>query len=309
MSTNTSGNSRTFGIEITPSRLIAVALKNGDKVSLFQAERVESADPPREIAEFVQSAVEKFGECKAIGVAVPGLIDPISSRVAHSVRMPENMDIDFRSLFSQIGLHVRLENDANAAAFGEYLLGAGRGAGSMFYATIDVGVGGSFIFDGKIWRGSAGFAGEFGYVAINEDGLRLEDVASVENIVRRTRERFNRDSTSSLGKMQEEEIGIDEIISAANEGDDLAVLMLARTGNYIGTAIASVINLLNVEKIVLGGKVMHAGGHILDSITQRASELSFEPAFSATKIVLGELGIEAAATGAALLASAGDLNH
>ena len=77
-----------------------------------------------------------------------------------------------------------VENDANAAAYGEFLLGAGRGSRNMFYATIGTGVGGAIIFDGKIWRGASGFAGEFGHIAIDSEGLKLEDVASIRNIVR-----------------------------------------------------------------------------------------------------------------------------
>jgi predicted NBD/HSP70 family sugar kinase len=79
--------------------------------------------------------------------------------------------------------------------------------------------------------------------------------------------------------------------------------MLERTGTYIGTAIASVINLLNVEKVVLGGEVMEAGGVVLQSIVRRARERSFQPSFDATGIYAAELGADAAPIGAALLAT------
>jgi len=79
--------------------------------------------------------------------------------------------------------------------------------------------------------------------------------------------------------------------------------MLQRTGNYVGTAIASVINLLNIEKIIVGGEIMLAGHIVLDSIIRRARELSFTPSFNSTRIVAGELGLNAAAVGAALLAN------
>lgn len=303
MAPGSSGDTLAIGIEINSKKLLAVAVENGRVADRLEAERIGSADAAREISEFSLQAVERFGRPRYVGVALPGLIDHAAGRVAHSERMPENMNIDFRSILQSIELDVRLENDANAAAYGEYRFGAARGASSLFYATIDLGVGGAFVLDGQIWRGFAGFAGEFGYIAIDEDGLRLEDVASVENIARRTRERLNRDSTSSLGRLSEEEIGISEIINAADEGDDLAVLMLSRTGTYIGTAVATVINLLNVEMIVLGGQVMRAGSHILDAIISRAADLSFEPAFSATTILKGQLGDDAAAIGSALIAS------
>jgi glucokinase len=132
--------------------------------------------------------------------------------------------------------------------------------------------------------------------------MRLEDVASTASIVRRTRIRFHQDSTSSLNKLDEQKIRISDIVSAAARGDDFAQLMLQRTGVYVGTAIASVINLLNIERIVVGGEIMEAAEVVLDAIIRRARELSFAPSFNSTKIVAGELHENAAAVGAALLA-------
>ena len=162
-------------------------------------------------------------------------------------------------------------------------------------------MGGAFIFGGEIWRGVSGFAGEFGYVPINSEGMRLEEVASTANILRRTRSRFHQDSTSSLNKLGEESITLTDIIAAAGEDDDFAQMMLERTGVYVGTAIASVINLLNPERIVVGGEIMQAKQLVLDAIIERARELSFAPSFDAASIVEGELGDYAAAAGAALL--------
>jgi glucokinase len=173
----------------------------------------------------------------------------------------------------------------------------------MFYITLGTGIGGALIFDGKIWRGASGFAGEFGQIAVNSDGMKLEDVASAANIVRRTRNRFHQDSTSSLSGFNEKEIRLADVISAAQNDDDFARLMLKRTGTYVGTAVAGVINLLNIEKIVVGGKIMQAANIVLDAIIYRAKELSFAPSFEATQIVESELGENAAAVGVALMSA------
>jgi glucokinase len=129
-------------------------------------------------------------------------------------------------------------------------------------------------------------------------------MASTANIVRRTRSRFNRDSTSSLGKLPEERIGIADIVRAADEGDEFARLMLERTGTYVGTAIANVINLLNLETIVVGGEITGAKDIVVEAITNRAKELSFARAFAQTTILAGTAGDNAAAIGAALIARA-----
>lgn len=257
-----------------------------------------------QLGAFIKELRTDFGDFETVGVAVPGLVDQNTQRVAFSAHIPEHSEIDLaRELQDAAGVRTIIENDANAAAYGEFKLGAGRGSSNMFYATLGSGVGGAFIFDGKVWRGKAGFAGEFGYVAINSEGMRIEDVASSANIVRRTKSRLKQDSTSSLSSLEAESIGIAEIIAAAETEDDLTQMMLERTGEYVGTAIATVINLLNVEIIVIGGEIMDARHLVLDAVINRAKELSFGPSFDSTRIVSSELGRNAAAVGVALIAN------
>ena len=113
---------------------------------------------------------------------------------------------------------------------------------------------------------------------------------------------MRQDNTSSLSSIDEYSLKLSDILSAAEVEDDLAKMMLERTGDYVGTAIASVINLLNIETIVLGGELMEAGNHVLDAVVSRARELSFGPSFANTRLLAGTLGRNAAAAGAALIA-------
>jgi glucokinase len=303
---NSDGSHKAIGIEVTSSEYIAVCLAADGSVT--GTERIPVSDPNESVSEVVRYAgelKERFSPA-SVGVAVPGLIRRETSRVAYSARFPAHEGIDIASkIKTATGLETVVENDANAAAFAEYKLGAGRGSKHMFYATIGTGVGGGFIIDGRIWHGAAGFAGEFGYVAVNSDGMRLEEVASGENIVRRTRARLHQDNTSSLNRVREQFLTIEEILGAAVADDDFARLMLERTGNYIGTAVASVINLLNIETVVIGGPTMLAGNVLLNAIIRSARELSFSPSFESTLILAGELGERAAASGAALLSIKG----
>lgn len=293
-----------LGVEVSSNFLRAVAVSADGSVSEPVVEpRFDGSDPLDRIVGFISSAIEKLGPVDSIGIAIPGLINRQNGGVAYSVNIPETSSLNIaEAVVGALNLPVTLENDANAAAIAEYSLGAGKGSSSMFYATIGDGVGGAFILDGKLWEGFGGFAGEFGYIAIDSEGTRLEDVASTANIVRRTQSRFNRDSTSSLGKVPEERFGIAEIIKAVEEGDEFAKLMLERTGMYVGTAVANVINLLNVETIVVGGEITGAGEVVVEGIMNRAKELSFTRAFEQTKILSGTVGENAAAIGAALIA-------
>ncbi|MGD9563644.1 MAG: ROK family protein [Pyrinomonadaceae bacterium] len=295
---------KSLGIEVSSSVLNCVYVDRGGAIEkTFRKGFDVSAGTVEQVADLVREVQGEVGEVESIGLAVPGLIHGETKRVAFSVSMPSHAEVDLaRGVSDATGLPTTVENDANAAAYGEFRLGAGRESRNLFYATLGEGVGGAFIFDGEIWRGRAGFAGEFGYLAINSDGVRLEDVASSANIVRRTRDRMHQDSTSSLSSLDESKLTLADILSAAGTDDDLAIMMLERTGEFIGTAIANVINLLNVETVVLGGELMEAGHYVLDAVLARARQLSFAPSFVGTRIVTGTLGRNAAAAGSALIA-------
>jgi glucokinase len=251
----------------------------------------------------------------AMGIAVPGLVNRQIDQVVVSRDLPTTVREDLHSEFTRAtGLRVEIENDANAAAYGEYKVGAGRGSRDLFYMTIGKGIGGAIILDGKLWTGATGFAGEIGHITIDSEGMEcvcgntgcLETVASAPSIVRRAQERLFRDSTSSLSRLGlNRNFSADDVAHEANEGDDFALMMIERTGRYIGTGVATVINLLNIERIVLGGGVMDAGELILNPIINEARRRAFQPCFDVTQIVAATLGKEAVAIGAAMLARDG----
>ncbi len=294
---------RLVGIEISASTINAAVIGENDAVVVTRSVPVNDAESAvSQLIELARELTDEFDGFERIGVALPGLVDRPSGRVAYSANIPKHSEVDLvNEIRAATNLSVSIENDANAAAYGEFRLGAGRGSQNIFYATLGEGVGGAFIFNGLVWRGASGFAGEFGYVTINSGRMKLEEVASAANIIRRTRARLHQDSTSSLNRIDEEAITLTDIIAAAEKEDDFAQMMLERTGMYVGTAIAGVINLLNIEKIVVGGEIMQAKHLVLDAITARARELSFKPAFESTSMAEGGLGVNAAAIGAALI--------
>ena len=291
------------GIEVTGSIFRAVRLDAGGNIAdTHRSPMVKGEDSAPQLVNFVKELNEKFGYFDRLGITVPGLIDRDSKRVKFSTYFPEHERIDLLGELEKVTKQkIFIENDANAAAYAEYNLGAGRGNRDMFYITLGLGIGGALIFDGNIWRGASGFAGEFGHIAINSDGMKLEDVASAANIIRRTKNRFHQDHTSSLRYLREEEIQISDVVREAQRGDDFARMMLERTGTFVGTAVSTVINLLNIEKVVVGGDIVQADHLVLDAIIRRAKEFSFTPSFNTTEILQGELGDNATAIGAALL--------
>jgi glucokinase len=254
------------------------------------------------------------GRVAGIGIGVPGLVNRKTGRIEVLPSLPELSSIDVAAAISEkTHVPVVIDNDANAAAYGELQVGAARGRGDVFYVSLGAGIGAGIVIDGKIYRGATGFAGEFGHITIDPEGIEcacgnvgcLETICSGPNIVRRTRERLYRDRTSSLSRLaipRNRELTAEDIAHAAKEGDEMAQVMMERTGMFLGIALAAVINLLNVEMIVMGGGVMEAGDLILKPTVKEARRRAFPPSFNSCDIVIAKLAPSAGLIGAALLA-------
>ncbi len=263
--------------------------------------------------EILKSDSRSGGRAAAVGMGVPGLVNRKTSRIEVMPNLPELSHLDIISdLAAETGLPVMIDNDANAAAYAELQVGAARGLREVFFVTLGTGIGAGLIINGQIYRGALGFAGEFGHMTIDPEGIEcgcgnigcLETIASGPNIVRRTRERLYRDRTSSLSRLavpRDREFTAEDIARAAREGDEMAQVMMERTGMFLGIAIAAVINLLNVEMVVMGGGVMDAGDLILKPTIKETRRRAFPPSFNGSSIVIAELGPSAGMIGAALL--------
>jgi glucokinase len=310
---NSSGSGSSFlGIDLaSPTMRAALVNANGEVIER-RGSPIEADKLVTEVAAIVKELQGSHPDIAALGIAIPGLVNRQTDRVIASRDLPSTVREELHSEFMEAtGLRVEIENDANAAAYGEYVVGAGRGSRDMFYVTIGDGIGGALILDGKLWTGASGFAGEVGHITIDTEGIEcecgnmgcLETVASGPNIVRRANERLHRDGTSSLSRLAiNKDFTAADLAHEANNGDDFSLMMIERTGKYIGTGVASVLNLLNIVKIVLGGGVMDAGDLILNPIIQEAKRRAFQPCFEATQIVAAALGPDAVSIGVAMLA-------
>jgi glucokinase len=311
--TNSAQSGQNFiGIDLCAPNLRAAIVTSDGAVIERREAPLDRERVVEQVAQIVNELRALAPDIKSVGVAIPGLVDRFSDRVLASTELPTVVrEAVHAELMKAAGLRVELENDANAAAYGEYIVGAGRGSRNMFYMSIGKGIGGAIILDGKLWAGASGLAGEVGHMTIDTEGIEcvcgntgcLETVASAPNIVRRAQERLDRDSTSSLSRLAlNKEFTADDVAREAMNDDDFSLMMIERTGKYIGTGVANVINLLNIECIVLGGGVMDAGDLILRPVIEEAKRRAFQPCFEATRIVAATLGQDASAVGAAMLA-------
>lgn len=271
--------------------------------------------------EIVRALVNAARECEiqctphgrkisAVSVAVPGTVDFEEGVV---VKAPNVPCLDgFRlsaALRSELQLPAVVENDANAAAVGEMWQGAGRRYSHLVCVTLGTGVGGGIILDGKLWRGVDGSAGEIGHIGVDPFagvpctcGSRgcLEVYASATAIVRMTRETQPRYPTSILHKV--DTLTSQKIYEAGLQGDELALEVLRRMGVYLGIGLASLVNLLNPEIIVIGGGVSDGWELFEKHMNQQVRERAFPLPAQRVKITRAECGDDAGLLGAARLA-------
>lgn len=269
---------------------------------------------PDAVADAVADLVGRFSPLPpgAVGVAVPG---PLSVRDG-VVFEPPNLrgwrEVPLRRMLEE-RLHrpVVLENDANAAALGEWWRGAGRGSRHLVYVTVSTGVGGGLVLEGRLYRGAGDTAGEIGHVVVDPTGPvcscgrrgHLEGIASGPAIARWTEEQLRAGRPSVLAGRKG--LSAREVAEAAEAGDGLAREAFARAGRYLGWAVAGLLNLLNPEVVVLGGGVVRAGRWLLDPLREAARESSFERPWRAARIVTAGLSGRAGLVGAAYVAMRG----
>lgn len=223
----------------------------------------------KSIRTVVKKAELSLKEIKRIGVGSPGPLSIKKGIVYQTSNLPfENFPI-VDMLESRINIPVVLENDANAAALGEKLFGAGIDSEVMVYITISTGIGGGLIFNEKVFHGSNDGAGEVGHMIIEPAGPTcgfgqhrgcLEAMASGTAITRNVKAELKKNSDKNLKKYKGKikDINGADIAKAAQAGDKLAQKVYQEAGKYLGIGVANLINLFNPDTIVFGGGVMKA---------------------------------------------------
>jgi glucokinase len=255
-------------------------------------------------------SVPANGSIRAVSVVVPGTVNIQDGVVIKAPNVP-SLD-GFRlaaALKSELEWPTILENDANAAAIGEMWRGAGRTCKTIICVTLGTGVGGGIILDGKLWRGVDGSAAEIGHIGVDPFvgvpcacGSRgcLEVYASATAIVRMTREARPRYPHSLLHTS--EDLSSVKIYEAGMQGDELALEVFRRMGVYLGIGLATLINLLNPEMIIIGGGLANGWDLFEKHMHQQVIERAFPLPARRVRIVPAECGDDAGLLGAAWLA-------
>jgi glucokinase len=270
---------------------------------------------PERLVESIARAVVEVKDGFEVGgacLAVAGLILSQENKVIFSPNLHTVEGIPLKDeLEPRIGVPLTVENDANAAAWGEFRFGAGRDVDHLVFVTLGTGVGGGVISHDVLLRGAQGSGGELGHVTIHATGPRcacgnrgcLEALASGTAISRRARELASEMPGSALGRLAvERKILGEDVTKLAREGDELALSVLEEAGRWLGIGLAGFVNIFNPEVIAVGGGVMAAGELILESAREEVRLRARPPSRDLVEIMEATLGPESGVLGAAALA-------
>lgn len=250
-----------------------------------------------------------------VGVGAPGPMSHAQGVIHSAPNLPGFVNLPLRDRFSQLcGLPVVLENDANAAAYGEFVAGAGQGTRNLVMLTLGTGIGGGIVLDGRLWRGAFDNAGEVGHMILIPDGRAcpcgqrgcLERYASANAVAERLAEAVRAGEPSRLqSKVQTNEpFDARDVLAAADAGDTLANRIWDETCFYLALAALNLRHLLNPELVVFAGGLINAGQRLLDLVSAHFDRASWKIAPDAPRLAFATLGTNAGTIGAAALARA-----
>jgi len=310
---------RYVGIDLGGTNLKLGLVSADGKVLRRLSSPTQAKHGPAHVLERMAQAVRDL--CKAagigledvaaVGAAAPGPLDTKEGVVLFAPNMPGWRNIHVRdALVKALNRPVVVENDANAAGYGEFRCGAGRTVRDMIILTLGTGLGGGIIIGGRMFRGHTDTGAELGHTVIKYGGRRcgcgitgcLEAYASCTAVVARTQEELATGVASSLAGR--EDITCKDVFDAAAAGDAFADHIVKDTADYLAIGITSLLHVLNPEMVVLTGGMMGAGDKFLNLVRQRVKETAFERAASSCEIRWSELGGDAGIIGAALAAEA-----
>lgn len=278
--------------------------------------------PAEEIADDMAKATQKaidaagltIDDIEWVGIGSPGAVNNETGEIIFAGNLNFH-DVNIKKLMEdRLHLTVYVENDANAAAFGECLAGAAKGVKYCVMVTLGTGVGGGIIIDGKIYSGYNHAAAEVGHMVIERNGVAcscgrkgcMEAYASVTGLIRMTKSAMLQDEKSKMWDLVHgdiNEVSGRTSFDAMREGDASAQKVVDEYIEYLGNGISSFINILQPEYLVIGGGISKEGETLLAPLRRIVKRESFNVGGEAmrTKVVAAKLGNDAGIIGAAFL--------
>lgn len=253
-------------------------------------------------------------DIEGIGFDFPGQVDCKTGVVKLAPNIPGWVNVPIAQMIEdEFHIPTRIDNDVRCAALGELKFGAGRGCENFICITVGTGIGSGIVINGKVVRGATNAAGELGHIKLQMNGGPicgcgdtgcLEAFASGPAIVAMAQEYIKGGKSTKFREMaavEGGEITPYMVAKAAEEGDSVAKRIFEIVGEYIGIGLTSVINLLNPERVIIGGGVAESGELLLGPIRKTIKERAMVVAGNAVEIVPAQLGNSAGVIGASML--------
>lgn len=250
-------------------------------------------------------------DIEAIGIGSPGSIDNEHGVVTYANNLKMDNTPIAEELRKYIDVPVNVENDANAAAYGEYVIN-GENVDDFVFITLGTGVGGGIVINKKLYRGFNGAGGELGHTTLVHNGEPCscgnngcwEAYASVTALIRQTEEAMKKNPDSLMHKVAEKENKISgrTAFDAAKSGDAAAKAVVDKYIEYVADGIMGVINIFQPEKLVIGGGISKEGDYLLNPIIKYVDKYGYNKHMKTTKISIATLYNDAGIIGAALAA-------
>ncbi len=235
---------------------------------------------------------------KGVGIGAPGPIDYDNGVVRYFPNIKGWKNTPLKDILQKkLNLRVSLDNDVNAMTLGEYMFGAGKDARNLVCLTLGTGVGGGLIINGSLYRGSIMCAGEIGHMQINENGpiCNCGGTACLERYI------GNRYILDRCKKIFGKNITLEDVTSMAKKGNKKAIGVWEDMAKKLAVAVTSLVNVLNPDKVVIGGGVSKAGKFIMDPLKKEVKRRAMRDQGAHVKIVRARLGTDAGIIGASLL--------
>jgi glucokinase len=297
-----------IGIEIGGTKLQLVA---GDADGVIKERRRFNVDKERGgegIREQIAGALPELiatTKATAIGVGFGGPVDCETGHICCSHQIEGWSEFPIGDWLKKLsGLPVKVDNDANTAAFGEALCGAGKGLNPVFYITMGSGVGGGLVVDGRIYHGAKPGEAEIGHIRLDKTGIILEDRCSGWAVDRRIREACAGSPKSKLAELTRgmRRGEATQLVAALAAGDLVAKQILAETAGDLAFGLSHVVHLFHPEVIVLGGGVSLIGEPLRAAVSQSLKGFIMEAFHPGPQVELAGLSEDAVPVGALKLA-------
>ncbi len=311
-------NKYAIGVDLGGTNIKIGIVSNQGKLIESTYFKTEAESGPKKVVANISKGIKEVlnknkYKIQGIGIGCPGVVCTKKGIVENAPNLPGWKNIKLASIIKkELGYDVYVENDANAAAIGELIFGAGKRYSSFIMVTLGTGVGGGIVYNKKIFRGDFGAAGEIGHVSIDLTGAKCNCGSTgcieaylgnqyLKQIVKNELAQYPDSKIWDLVERDLTRISPRIIQKALEIGDDYSLSVVVRMGNQLGVALTSVSNIMDISTFIIGGGVAGFGKPLLDAIRLTISNRVLLPMKPRVIVIPAKLKNEAGIKGASSL--------